>query len=508
MRIAVIKLSGRLTTEGSRLVAALLRQAGHRVTDVYLVRPAHRDYTPQEIENLHEVCREVDMVMVAVYSVFANRAIQVTDFVRRNYPEMPIVWGGPHCVSAPELSLEHADAVCFGEGDECVVEFVDRFEKGGDWPGTPGMAFRAPGGGRGREGGNGRGPEGADAAPRINEPRINEPAPLNRDLDALPYCDYSQQDAFLLDERLVPFTRELMRDNFSVYPFGRPTFWMLTSRGCPHRCSFCNNIRYIRMFGKNSIRRQSVSRFMDELEHHLATLGFFEHVGFGDDDFFVRPVRELEEFAARYKKNVGLPYTICISANTYKREKVIPLLGSGLRHVQIGVQTGSERVLNEVYDRAIPLPKVKQAVEELTQLGQSHGMTPILDFIVDNPFENRDDIAATYRYLLQMPPSARIQCYALAFFPGTPIYEQAREHGLLDSATRHYSGDVRYQRNWEEFLVFSYLMLQRRRLLGWIPAPVMRALASRPVRAVAGVLPGAVHHRMIRTAKRLTPWRD
>ncbi len=486
MKIALINVSGRLSAEGSRLISALLKRAGHSVRCTFLARAFPVEYEERELDLLHEILKDTDLAMLAVYSHYSFRAVQITEFIRKKYPGMKVIWGGPHCVSAPELSLRHADGVCFSEGDECVVDFVSKLEAGEDYFDTPSMAFN------------------------VNGSHVqNDPLPPFMDLDSLPFSDFSLDGNFVLDGTLMPLTKETLKGYFSTYPFDHPTFWILTSRGCPHRCSYCNNCRYIAMFGRNSIRTQSVGRLMDELEHCLEELDFFDYVAFGDDDFFVRPTRQIEEFAQRYKKNVDLPYTLNVSAKTYRKHKLEILLDTGIKIAQFGVQSGSERVLSEVFDRKISLTKIKEIAHDLVPYHETHGLRSILDFIVDNPYETRDDIAETYRYLIKMPPLSRIHIYTLAFFPGTPIYDRALADGFIrpfaEKEIRSYGGRITYQVNYETFLVFFFILIHRRRLRRIFPNFFMRLLGVRPLRAVMSVFPKKFYHYLITLTRMVTP---
>ena len=185
--------------------------------------------------------------MVAVYTAAAEFAARLTEFIHQKYPGMKVVWGGPHCIGAPEPSLRHADGICFSEGDECVVQFVNKLAAGDqDYLKTANMAFNIHG-----------------------SPVVNAALPPFEDLDSLPLADYSLQDQFVLDEHLFPLTKENVPNYCPTYFFGRPTLAMVTSRGCPHLCSFCNNACFIALFGHSPIRFQSVGRFMDELDTDL-----------------------------------------------------------------------------------------------------------------------------------------------------------------------------------------------------------------------------------------------
>ncbi len=472
MKVALINVSGQLSSDGSRLISALLKRAGHSVKSVFLARKEPLEYGPEELGQLEEILSDTDLVMIGIYSSYAIRAIQVTDFVRKKYPGMKVIWGGPHCISVPELGLRYADGVCFSEGDQAVIDLVNNMENGDDYIHTPNMAFNMNGS-------------------RI----VNDALPPFRDLDSLPYYDYNLEDQFLLDRGLFQMTKERLRERHAGYPYYIPILYFLTSRGCPHKCSYCNNCRYVSMFGRNIIRFHSIDRVIDELEHILGFLDFFAFVGFADDDFFMRPESQLNDFARKYKKRIGLPFGVAVSPNTYRNGKMEILLDAGLKLMQMGVQSGSQRILNEVYNRKIDIPKTREVVYQIEKYHGNNGLDFLVDFIIDNPYETRDDIIETYRFLLDLPLHVKINIFFLAFFPGTPIYERALEDNIIrpfsEKAFRFYTrGHVKYQKNYETFLVLLVKYLRNQSFLRrCIPRTILRAMGSSPARFIASIPP-------------------
>ena len=481
MKIAVINVSSILTSDGSRLIAALLKQAKHDVKGVFLARSEPLIYKSDELEQLDETLKDRDLIMIAVYSNYAIRAIQVTEFVHKKYPGMKVIWGGPHCISVPELCLRYADGVCFSEGDEVVVDLANKMEAGINYLDTPNMAFNVNG-----------------------SQVINEVLPPFFDLDSLPYYDYDLEDQFILDGKLSQMTKEKFRERCAVYPYYIPMLYFITSRGCPHQCSYCNNCRYVTMFGRNTMRFHSIDRVINELECTLAHFDFFELVGFGDDDFFMRYGKQIEVFAEKYKKKIGLPFGIAVSANTYRREKIEMLRDAGLEFIQMGIQSGSQRILDEVYNRKIKLSKTKNIVHQIEPYHKTHGLHLLLDFIIDNPYETRDDIIDTYQYLLDLPMEVRINLFILAFFPGTPIYDRALKDGFIkafdEKAFRFYiKSPIKYQKNYEMFLVLLIRYIRRQpQLRRYLPKFVLRALASHPVRCIAAIFPQSFYAILIK----------
>ncbi len=481
MKIAVINVSSILTSDGSRLISALLKQAKHDVKSVFLARSEPLIYEPHELEQLDKILKDRDLIMIAVYSNYAIRAIQVTEFVHKKYPGMKVIWGGPHCISVPELGLRYSDGVCFSEGDEVVVDLANKMEAGINYLDTPNMAFNVNG-----------------------SQVINGVLPPFFDLDSLPYYDYDLEDQFILDGKLSQMTKEKFRERCAVYPYYIPMLYFLTSRGCPHQCSYCNNCRYVAMFGRNYMRFHSTDRIIDELENILKYLDFFELVGFGDDDFFMRPSKQIEDFAKKYKKNIGLPFGIAVSASTYRRKKMEILLDAGLNIIQMGIQSGSQQILSKVYNRKIKLSKTKDVVHLIEPYYKTHRLHLLLDFIIDNPYETRDDIIETYQFLLKLPLEARINLFILAFFPGTPIYDRALKDGFIkafdEKAFRFYfKSSIKYQKNYEMFLVLLLRYIRRHsQLRRYIPRFVLRAVASLPVRYIAAAFPQSFYAILIK----------
>ncbi len=473
MKVTQISISGRLPSDGSRLISALIKNAGHQVTNIYLSR-IEPDYSKQEFTALDQVLINSQLVLIAVYSNYAGRAKKLTEYIHETFPGLMVIWGGPHCISAPELSLNYADGVCFSEGDQSVVEFVEKVDKGLPYYDTPNMAFLKNG--------------------SIIK---NKVLPPFTDLDDLPYYDFSLDEQYLLNGGLVPLTKSMVASLLKLYPFYVPTLFFLSSRGCTQLCSFCNNCRFVSLFGHNKIRFYSVDRVIDELSFLLQGLDFIEFIGFGDDDFFARPLSMIEEFADKYKQKIDLPFAIAVSPRTYRQDKLSFLLESGLKAINIGIQSGSQRVLDEVYNRKLCLKKTKSIINEIASYKENYGLEAVVDIIIDNPYETKDDIKKTFWYLLELPPQINLNLFFLSFYPGTPIYQRALEDGFIeafdDKQSRPFSrSSLRYQINYETIL----LQAIRRWRFGCEPSRitdlVFRFFGSNPICKVMSLIPHTI----------------
>ncbi len=478
MRILLISVTGRLPMDGSRLISALLKKSGHRVTNVYMAR-RQPEYVKNEFQTLDALLRRCDLVMIAVYSSYAARAVALTDYIHCKYPGVMVAWGGPHCISVPQICLRHADAVCFSEGDQAVPEFVEKISIGKDYTDTPNMAFKIG-----------------------NRIQVNKVLPPFDALDQLPYYDYGFDDQFVLDRDLLPIDRETMKEMMRQYPFYLPALFFLTSRGCPHQCSYCNNNRFVSLFGKNRIRFYSPERVINELKTILSGLDFVEFIGFGDDDFMARNEEEIHAIVQRFKKEIGLPFGVAASANTFHKRKFEILMDHGMVAFNMGIQSGSPRVLKEIYNRPISLKRTRSIINNIKPYNRSGKITIVLDFIIDNPYETSEDILATFHYLLDLPARIKPNLFFLSFFPGTPIYERAIKDGYIqsddDSHYRSFTRSrIRYQKNYETFLVLLVRFAKLKPKFERLPKSFFLFLASRPVRCFAKYLPSIFYEKAI-----------
>jgi radical SAM superfamily enzyme YgiQ (UPF0313 family) len=201
------------------------------------------------------------------------------------------------------------------------------------------------------------------------------------------------------------------------------TYRTMTSRGCPHKCSYCASSAMMRL------RRRSVENVIEELQIILNRFGNIEIISFFDDTFFAAPVEYFEEFRDKYKKKIGLPFHAQCSPATISERKMELLVDAGLFYTEMGIQTGSERI-KKMYRRVIPNQRIIDAAALINRY-KSKLLTPDYHIILDNPWETTEDVKDTLRLLLGLPGKYRLQISSLIFFPGTELNDKARQEGIL-----------------------------------------------------------------------------
>ena len=419
MRVLLISLFDEWCL-GLRAISSVIRARGHRVTMAHLRgMPEMNDNAavgdPQgyhappasvtgadfrALLDLTAQCKPEVIGISVSFSHLFGLAVEVTRRLR-TVSDSLIVWGGADTTANPDLSIEHADVVCVGEGDGAVADLFERLEQGAAYDDIPNLWVRKNG-----------------------EIRKNDIRKLEQDLDSLPFCDFDDADKYWISRG---------RAMAQALPDGShltTNFPIMATRGCPYSCTFCCNSLYRDMYGnKDYVRVRSVEHTLREIEQYIAahpgTLG----VEFHDDVFGVRQ-DWLEEFADKYPARVGLPFFCYTYPSIARPEFVNAIKRAGVGFVAMGLQTGSQRILREVYGRNAPRDKTIQAVERLHKAG----IPVILDLIGSNPFETDEDRLETLTLLLDLPKGSFIlhETNSLAFYRNYPITNMAARMECLN----------------------------------------------------------------------------
>lgn len=419
---------------GVRTLASILRLGGHDVRLILLPGGIDRlrfrtgytyRYGSSLVRSVVARCADADFVGLSFTSPYRDRALQITAALREAL-DVPILWGGLHPTAAPEDLMGRADAACIGEADRSFPELMAAFAVGEDWRVVPNFAFPVQG-----------------------QLERNSLHPRVEDLNSLPVPDWVPDGTFVGmpgARRVQPMRPELLRtllprrlhtegtfseDNSHSYI----TLKSLTSRGCPHACSYCGNSIQHELYGGSwGVRWRDPEHVMEELKRALAIHPFVEAISFCDDAFTARSHEDLEQFLDVYAREIGLPFDCQVTPDSLDRRKVEALLDAGLYYLDIGIQTGSASG-REALNRASSREDALRAAHLLHDYVDRMAL-PAYHVILDNPWESREDVLATLDLLLELPPPFRLKRSSLVPYPGTPIHRRAVDEGVLVDAAR------------------------------------------------------------------------
>ncbi len=415
MRITLVNVEDGILSIGFRKMAALVRSL-YPATEVRYVAPGRRSIrehlfpsTPRELDEAAEEIawgvRGADVVGFSSMSIHSATVQNVIAHLRRLSPRTYVVWGGCHGILSPESAIEHADAVCTGEGEVAFSKFLTAFERGQDHFGIGNFWFR----------------RGADVVrngflPLIpNEALGRYPSPL--------YADPAET-IYEPGSGFVPMTLgHYLRFN----GLGYRTVWSI---GCPFHCTFCGNTKFIendRAYQK--IRHSPVPSLMRELRAAKERHPHIRSVLFDDDSFMALPLDLIEEFATEYRKTVGVPFTVTgVIPNYVREDKLEVLTAAGLVRIRMGIQSGSERML-DFYKRPAPPEKVLRSTEIVNRFRRVM-IAPAYDIITDNPIETAEDVRATLRLVYELPRPFTLNIFSLHVMPNTALARQFESLGV------------------------------------------------------------------------------
>jgi len=418
-RVVLISPYSHISAIGLRPISACLKQAGFESRmiflpdiDEWLSAPhSHRqEYPPETLDQVCELCADADLIGIGVMSNFVGRARSLTEVIHTRLG-LPVIWGGVHPTARPGECLQWADFVCVGEGEESVTELVGRMAAGQGVANIANIWLKSPGG---------------QIVP-------NSVRPLNRSLASLPLPDYELSTQYILHEgHLQPLTPQLLAYYLLNFFAGGPKVAYMTclTRGCPYKCTYCCENAMSQLYPNwRHLRRRSPEHLIAEINQARQVIPGLQVIMFLDSTFLAVSAAEIRRFSELYRAQVGLPFFMMATPNAVTQEKLTYLVDAGLQDVEMGIQTGSERI-RRIFRRPEDNKQVLAAAQRLHSF-RAQIPHPRYDLITDNPYETRNDQMETLQLLYKLPRPSHFYVFSLTFYPGTELYNQARTDGLI-----------------------------------------------------------------------------
>jgi anaerobic magnesium-protoporphyrin IX monomethyl ester cyclase len=413
---------------GVRALSAYLKAHGHQVRMILLPEGVERlkyrqdfvyRYNQKVLQEVAELCRGAELIGISLMTHYFDRSRQITEYLKKTL-NVPVIWGGIHPTVRPEESLDYADMALVGEGEEALLELVEKMAAGRDIYEIRNIWFR-----------------------KGTQIIRNQLRPLLQNLDQLPFYDFGMDDHYIYcnrDKQIKPLDKELLMHNFPREPALEGTFSdsyrrtisykTMTSRGCPHHCTYCAERTLALMYkGERYLRFRSVEHVISELKWAKRELPFIESVFLFDDTFTARPLQDIRHFSQLYKKEINLPIHIQASPATTTPEKIEALIDAGLAFVEMGIQSVSQKGMT-IYKREILPEKILQAANILHRYS-SKIYPPCYHVILDNPWETTAEVLKTLDLVLSLPRPFWLKRASLVLFPGTELYDRAVHEGLI-----------------------------------------------------------------------------
>ena len=365
---------------GMMSIAAFLEQRGIQTAfiDCY-AKPLPLDELVAEI-----VRQKADIVGFSCTTSSFLEGYHIAEYLKERLAKVLIIFGGAHACSIGASLLDRFPAIDFlviGEGENSLYELINANFR--DVVRIPGIGFRE----------NGRG-------------RLSSVREHISDLDTLPFPAYQRLPGFPYAYNLPLFS----------YP-SHPNTSIISSRGCPYQCSYCDRSVFSRGFRFNS---------PEYIVEHLSLL----HKDFGIrhvffyDDLFTFDRSRIERFCALLdQRKLAVTYN-CIARLEHVDSGLVSLLKrSGCWQVNFGIESGDPDLVKK-HRKFYRLDEVGRKLQMVKDAGlRVKGL-----FMIGLPGESEITIRRTIDYALSLPLD-EINVTKFTPFPGAPVFETIREHG-------------------------------------------------------------------------------
>ncbi len=395
---------------------------------------------------------------------------------------VPVILGGMHITSLPHTLPAEFDVACVGEGELTFVDLmrlfhVKRRPDPADYAKIPGVAYH------GEDGRAALGPERAAI----------------KELDTLPYPD-----------------RETVDRGWALAP--KDEIHMISSRGCPYRCSFCSSALHWKTF-----RFFSAAYVAEEIEYLREK--YNPEIIYFFDDLFVGHIGRWREVVRIFRErglHKGVRFRAYARVDLITEEMAAQFEELNFKYVDFGFESNSRKILQYLTKTKVT-PEVNQrAVDWLAR----HHISIGANFIIGSPIETKADMEETLEFARHnQDVFDRCSVGPLQPLPGTGVWREAMERGLVSEEMDWSRLGVSFETfdferfpfmgesvTREEFLeVFTrfHHLAKEINYVGQIRRLVdQKALCELRIGELEGELARLRGSRLVRTAMRLREWRQ
>ena len=277
-----------------------------------------------------------------------------------------------------------------GEGELVLRQFLDYLNGEGDFP-TKGLVYRDE-----------------------NGETIVLPPDRIEDLDSLPLPNYELIDYPAYANKSPRYGVDTMNE----FPYSR----ILTSRGCPVGCCFCQ----VESISGKKWRARSIKNVVDEitfLKERYGIKGFIIE----DDNAFVQKSRTKEMLRLLKERNLNLKWKAAgVSIFAMDEETFELMAATGCQMIGMGIESGTPRILKEIIKKPVDLEKVPRLIET----AKRYGIFVAVNFLIGFPGETWEEIRQTLRYA-ETCGADYCKIYAAQPLLGTELYEIAKKMNCI-----------------------------------------------------------------------------
>jgi len=338
------------------------------------------------------------VVCISVLSSYVPIAKRLTTLIKENSSAL-VCWGGVHPTICPESCIKVADIICIGEGEGALIDLMVRLRDGNEyfdiynlWINHKGTIIKNP------------------------------LRPLIQDLDSIPFPSYCSDSFFFIDDNRISRNDPAILDD---------RLQVMGARGCPFACPFCVNSVTKPLFKNlgNYTRIRSVRNIIDEIKQQLTFSGNCKKTVVFNEEVFGWKKEWVDDFSLHYNKEVEMPFDICYNPKVVTPELFAKLVSSGLNEINMGIQSGSDNIRNNLFKRQ----EKNSEIIKIDKFITDSGVRAAFDLIADNPYETEETLKETINFLFQLTKPLHFNYFRLQYFPTYPLTQKALIDGYIQT---------------------------------------------------------------------------
>ncbi|MCL2642921.1 MAG: B12-binding domain-containing radical SAM protein [Candidatus Bathyarchaeota archaeon] len=327
-----------------------------------------------------------------------NNTLKVSEIAKKVNPHILTVVGGPHVSTIPKEFLEEAktvDIAVIGEGEYTLLEIVEHLEGKKLLKDILGIAYRHQ---------------------NNNDIIINDKRPFLENLDELPYPAY----------HLVNMDHYLNNKKIGYRSFQNHAISMITSRGCPFNCCFCA----VHLHMGKKFRAHSAQYVLNHIQHVVDKYPV-KNIFFEDDNltFDLKRFEAICDGIIEHKIKIGWETPNGVRADRLNINLLKKMKHSGVISIFVGVESGDQKILNNVICKSLDLDQVVEFAKNAKQLELKTGAFYIIGF----PGEKKENMQHTIDFALMLKQKYDVGMHLFTATPtyGTKLYDQCKKHNYL-----------------------------------------------------------------------------
>jgi radical SAM superfamily enzyme YgiQ (UPF0313 family) len=335
-----------------------------------------------------------DFFLVQIFTMNRTESFRILKKAKEIRPVIKVVAGGVHASIYPEQVLENfpVDCVVIGEGEVTIVELLETLSDGRDPSGVKGIAYKKEG--------------------RLV---ITDERPLIDDLDSLPF---PKHELFITPEREMAC--------------------ILTTRGCPFKCSFC----CLHTISRRKFRKRSAKNAVDEVEHIVNTFKNIKIIQIADDTFTLDPQMAMDFCREIVRRKIKIQFWCSARIKPASVELFKLMEEAGFKSIGFGLETGSAKLLKSIHKNI-----TREDVIETFKMLKGIYINIHTYLMVGFPGENKETVAETIDLVKKLQKIKYFEFAGVALlwvYPNTEVYEHLRDAGRIDDSFWLTAKDVPY----------------------------------------------------------------